>query len=268
VPDNSDETPPSVALRVGNVVSFVLCLAANATVGKDIGKVSRNYTTNISPDGWAFSIWGLIYIMITCFVIYQTILKTERSAAIVNSIGYLFIASNFCNGMWCVFFTRGTEFWISCSCFMLLGLVAVNMTILYLARSWKPDNHHGIYEIILVDVLFSIYASWGAVASIVNIAVALVANKWSGWGVSPSSWAAVMICIAAGISIAVLFRCRNPIYPMVFVWSTMAIYTKNKSDELVGPVSLSAVMIVAFVTYYNLTLGKKRDSQPNLLFFN
>jgi len=255
-------------LRVGNVVSFVLCLAANATVGKDIGKVSRNYTTNLNTDGWAFSIWGLIYTMITGFVIYQAILKTERSAAIVNSIGYLFIASNFCNGMWCVFFTRDTEFWISCSCFMLLGLVAVNMTILYLARSWKPDNNHGIYDIILVDVLFSIYASWGAVASIVNIAVALVAVKWSGWGVSPSSWAAVMICIAGGISIAVLFRCRNPVYPMVFVWSTMAIYTKNKSDELVGPVSLLAVIIVAFVTYYNLTLRKKRDSQPNLLFLN
>ena len=62
-----------------------------------------------------------------------------------------------------------------------------------------------------------------------------------------------MICIAAGISIAVLFRCPNPVYPMVFVWSTMAIYTKNKSDELVGPVSLLAVIIVAFVTYLNLT---------------
>ena len=227
---NYDGTTPSLALRIGNVVSFVLCIAANATVGKYIGKVSRQNPTHMTPDHWAFSIWGFIYIMMSCFTVYQAILPTERSAAIVNSIGPLFMVTNFCNAMWCIIFTRDTKFMISISCFFLLGLVAANVAILSQAKSWRPDNHHGIYEVILVDVLFSIYASWSTVASVVNIAVTGVALKWGGGPLSPSAWAAVMICISAGINIAVLFRCRNPVFPMVFVWAAVGIYTKNKSD--------------------------------------
>jgi len=206
----------------------------------------------MTPDFWAFSIWGLINIGKLCFTIYQAILPTEMSAAIVNSIGPLYMVSNFCNAMWIIIFTRDTKFWISTSCFFLLGLVAANVAILSQAKSWRPDNHHGIYEIILVDVLFSIYASWTTVASVVNFAVAGVVLKWGGGPLSPSAWAAVMTCIAAGINIAVLFRSRNPVFPMVFVWAAVAIYTKNKKDKLVANASLSAAIIVAALIYYDL----------------
>ena len=208
----------------------------------------------MTPDFWAFSIWGLINIGKLCFTIYQAILLTEMSATIVNSIGPLFMVSNFCNAMWIIVFTRDTKFWISTSCFFLLGLCATNVAILSQAKSWRPDNNHGIYEIILVDVLFSIYASWTTVASVVNFAVAGVVLKWGGGPLSPSAWAAVMTCIAAGINIAVLFRCRNPVFPMVFVWAAVAIYTKakNKSDKLVANVSLAAAIIVAVLIYYDL----------------
>ena len=91
-------------------------------------------------------------------------------------------------------------------------------------------------------------------------------NKWGGWGVSPSTWGAVMVLVAAGINIAVLFRCRNPIYPLVFVWASLAIYTKNRSDETVAPVSLAAaICVLVTVAIYdmishNFVFEEKRES--------
>ena len=76
--------------------------------------------------------------------------------------------------------------------------------------------------------------------------------KWDGGPLSPSVWAALMICVAAGINIAVLFREKNPVFPMVFVWASFAIYTKNKSDVLVANVSLVAAIIVMALIYYDL----------------
>ena len=249
--DNEGMTP-SVALRIGNVVSFVLWFASNAILGKPLVKITRANPTHMTPAHWAFSIWMFIYIGVTGFTVYQAILPTERSAAIVNSIGPLFMVANFCNAMWCVVFTRDTKFWISFSCFFLLGLVAALAAILSQAKSWRPNNHHGIYEIILVDVLFSVYASWSTVASIINFAVAGVVLKWDGGPLSPSAWAAVMISIAASINIAVLFRCGNAVFPITFVWAIFGIYTKNKSDKLVANVSLAAAIIVAVLIYYDL----------------
>lgn len=261
-----DETPPSIVLRVGNVVSFVLALAANGTVGRDIGKVAKDYESKISADGWAFSIWSIIYLLLAGFAVYQYILKTERSGAIVKSIGPWFMVGNFFNAMWCITWTRNTVFWISVSTFMLFAILASNLIILNLARSFKPDNHHGIYEYIFIDVAFSIYASWTTVASILNVSITLLVNKWGGWGVSPSTWGAVMVLVAAGINIAVLFRCRNPIYPLVFVWASLAIYTKNRSDETVAPVSLAAaICVLVTVAIYdmishNFVFKEKRES--------
>jgi len=126
----SEQSLPSLALRAGNVLTFVLCIAANATVGQKIGKVSRANPTHMTPDHWAFSIWGFIYMLMTGFTIYQAILPTERSGEVVNAIGPLFMVTNFCNAMWCLIFTRDTKFFIGMSCPFLLGLVAANVMIM------------------------------------------------------------------------------------------------------------------------------------------
>lgn len=60
---------PSPLLRGLNVVSFAAALATNGFAGGRIGTISRKYDNDIVPDGWAFSIWGIIYTLLFGFVI-------------------------------------------------------------------------------------------------------------------------------------------------------------------------------------------------------
>ena len=39
--------------------------------GKDIGEISAKYPNLFTPAGYAFSIWGLIYLLLLIYVIYQ-----------------------------------------------------------------------------------------------------------------------------------------------------------------------------------------------------
>lgn len=60
---------PSAALRGMNVLSFVAAIGANGLAGGKIGSISRKYENDIVPDGWAFSIWGLIYSLLFGFIV-------------------------------------------------------------------------------------------------------------------------------------------------------------------------------------------------------
>ena len=68
-PHTYDASSPSALLRGVNVAAFVLCLASNGWAGGKIGRVARKYPNEIGPDGWTFSIWGIIYALLCGFVV-------------------------------------------------------------------------------------------------------------------------------------------------------------------------------------------------------
>ena len=82
---------PTALLRGANVAAFCFTLATNGTAGKAVRNVSRKYANRITPDGWAFSIWGIIYCLVLAFLVYQAKCATPRSADIVNRIGWWFV---------------------------------------------------------------------------------------------------------------------------------------------------------------------------------
>ena len=86
--------PVPLRLRLANAIAFVACVAVNGFAGGSVGTISHKYPTKIVPDGWAFSIWGIIYTLLIGFVGYQFQTSTPSSSAIVNRVGGLFLLSN------------------------------------------------------------------------------------------------------------------------------------------------------------------------------
>ncbi|MDQ3634920.1 MAG: hypothetical protein M3405_10510 [Acidobacteriota bacterium] len=55
-------------------VVFVNYLAADGIINnKTTGELAEKYTTDITPAGYAFSIWGVIYLGLIAFSIYQAL---------------------------------------------------------------------------------------------------------------------------------------------------------------------------------------------------
>jgi hypothetical protein len=81
------------ALQVGNVVAFVAVLVVNALAGstkllngRNTADVSAAYPTFITPAGFTFSIWGIIYVLLFAFVVF---LQLPLLCTRIQAIRYL-----------------------------------------------------------------------------------------------------------------------------------------------------------------------------------
>jgi hypothetical protein len=158
----------------------------SAQAGKNIGTVARRWSNHIKPDGWALSIWLLIYTLLIGFVVWQYRSTTPRASEIVNRIGWLFVASSACSAGWVIVYVQGTTLSAVIAMLLMWTLVGCNVAICW-KTAWRPADAHGreLAEVLVVDLCFSIYAGWGEFrlrstfrSLPACVAVRLDASKW------------------------------------------------------------------------------------------
>jgi benzodiazapine receptor len=96
----------SIFLKLANILAFSLTIVINALAGSTTligGKVTAEISdanfTLITPAGYVFSIWGIIYILLGIFVVYQA-LPSQKTNDYQNKIGWLFVLSSIINIAW------------------------------------------------------------------------------------------------------------------------------------------------------------------------
>ena len=133
------------------------------------------------------------------------------------------------------------------------------------SNAWQPGCGFSTVDVLAVSVPFSLYSGWTTVASIANVAVAGAAAGWDGSFLSPSAWSAAMVVVAGGINLAVLWRRRDPVFPLVFVWAAISIHTNHPNDALVATTALVAAAVVAVTDvgaccFYYCCMVPKREA--------
>jgi uncharacterized membrane protein (DUF485 family) len=212
------------------IVALVVNGLANALPlnGQSTGALSDKFKVFFVPAGYVFAIWGVIYIALIAFTVYQ-LLPAQRDNARLARIGWLFAFSNLANAAW--LFTWHYEL-------LPLSVVAMLALLLSLIGIYVRLNigraRVTTIEKWCVDVPFSIYLGWISVATIANITDLLYAWQWDGLGIAPELWAAVMLVIASALALAMTWTRRDLAYLMVLAWSFIGIAAKQ-----------SAVMVVA-----------------------
>lgn len=161
------------AWQVGIILSLLFALGANFVVGAQvldlpsIGAISDKYATYLTPAGYAFSIWSLIYFLLAGLVIYQArdIVKPRKDNDLPARIGPLFVVSSVANGLWTYVFVNE-----------LVGLSVVILLVLtgsLYALLWRlaiATDDPPLKTIAFVWWPLMIYTGWVTVASVVNVA--------------------------------------------------------------------------------------------------
>ena len=103
--------------RFVNIVAFIAVVIVNGLAGatsiiggRNTAQVSNSFPTLITPAGYVFSIWGIIYILLGVFVVYQA-LPDQQGKGFQSKIGWLFDLSCVLNIVW--LFLWQSEFWNS-----------------------------------------------------------------------------------------------------------------------------------------------------------
>lgn len=217
--------------------------------GKTIGDVSDQYKTLITPAGYAFSIWGLIYLLMLAFVVYtgRSLFNPDRNESddFVEKIGWWFLLSCVANCCWIIVWLYGY------SGISVLILVIALISLVMILLPALHDANKGLKKW-LINVPFQIYAGWMSVALIVATASWLQKIGWIGFGISETAWACILISTATVINLLLTWRKNAPFFAFIGAWPFVAI---AKSDQEINSVvyhfalSAAAVLILSSVTH-------------------
>jgi hypothetical protein len=244
----------NVILAVGTVFMNILANALPLN-GQNTGEISDRFRVLFVPAGYVFSIWGLIYIGLLAYAIYQA-LPAQRSNPRLARVDPLFVVASVANVAW-LFFWHYNLF--------LLTLVAMltllaSLIAIYLALGiGRGPTSTG--ERWAVRVPFSIYLGWVSVATIANVTDVLDYVGWSGWGLEAAAWAALMLAVGVVLAGLVAFTRRDAAYVLVFVWAYIGIALKQSATQLVAMVAWAGVAVLALLAV-TAVAGGRREGQP------
>ena len=251
-------------LQIANIIAFVTMVFVNylsntgAINGTTIGDISDSSKNLFTPAGYAFSIWGLIYLMLLGFVIYQSrsLFTKVRDDEFILKTGWWFVLSCFANIMWITFWLYG---------FMEYSILAI-FVLLYSLLKVVMNNRMELWDapISVISFLwwpFVFYSGWVTVASIANVAAYLTSIQWEAWGYSEVSWAVTMIIIAGIINLVVTWKRNMREFALVGAWALAAIAVANWE---VSPTVANAAIAVAAVLSVSSSYHafKNRNTSP------
>lgn len=236
----------SALLKWANIIAFALTVLVNGLAGgttilggKLTSEISDSNPTLITPAGYVFSIWSIIYILLGTFMVYQA-LPSQKEKNYQKRIGWLFVFSCLLNIVW--LFLWQFEY-LSLSVVLMFLLLATLITIylrLDIGKSRVP-----LHERLAVHLPFSVYLGWITIASIANVTVALVSVGWDGFGISQETWAFSIVAIALLITLLVIATRKDLAYGLVVVWALLGIAVKQSGNQnIVTTTEISAVVIV------------------------
>ena len=210
----------SVLLKWSNIIAFVATVIINGLAGSttliggvNTAEISDANPTLITPAGYVFSIWGIIYILLAIFVIYQA-LPSQKEKEYTKKIGWLFVLSSTANIVWIFLW----QYQILSASVILIFLLLATLIAIYLRLNIGKSTA-SLREKLAVHAPFSVYLGWITIASIANVAVFLVSEKWDGFGISPETWATLIIIVALAITLLVLATRRDIAYGLVIAWA-------------------------------------------------
>lgn len=239
------------------VVSVLAVIAVNALAstlplnGQTTGEISDRFEVFFVPAGYVFSIWGLIYLGLIAYGIYQA-LPAQRTNSALRNIGYLFIFSNAANIAW-IFLWHYEIFPLTIVAMLaLLGSLIAIYLRLDVGRTQVSTQMKW-----LVHLPFSIYLGWITVATIANANSLLYFLEWNAWGISPEAWTLIMLTAAVAIGAAVSLTRGDVAFALVLIWAFAGIAVKHQDTAIVA----TAAWIAAAITAVFIIIGAFRQRQ-------
>lgn len=239
-----------VAAATVGVIIFNFLAATGRLNGVDTGAISDKYPTPVTPSGYAFSIWTLIYVGLIAFSTWQLLPANRARFANIRSF---YILSSALNCGW-LYMWHSDQIAI-CSLLLLLLAVSLFFINLYLRRTEGPGDYW------LVKAPFGIYFGWVTAATLVNFAILLVY-----WRVdlSETAWvivSVVLILLAAALGVILRMRLNNYLYPLAIAWALAAIGVKQSGNTAV--VVASAIGLIAcLIASLSFVLGMPSTTNP------
>ncbi|HSN78140.1 MAG TPA: TspO/MBR family protein, partial [Anaerolineae bacterium] len=217
------------------VVAVVATITVNGLAnalpinGLQTGEISDSFPVYFTPAGYVFAIWGVIYLGLLAYAIYQA-LPAQRQNPRLRSIRTLFLVGSLANVAWILLWHYQLFPLTLVAMLVLLGTLIGIYLRLRIGRSSPP-----LVERLAVDLPFSIYLGWITVATIANVTALLSYWNWNGFGVSQEAWLVITLAVALVVATLMALTRSDVAFLLVLAWAFAGIGVKHATVEPVAP---------------------------------
>ena len=214
--------------------------------GQTMGVVSAKYPTLLTPAGYAFSIWGLIFLALVVYAVWQ-LLPRQREISLPDAIAKPLTLASIATGVWVMLFAYELILLSVGMMLLILGslIVAYGRTRRRIFAEAAPA---------LAGVPFSLYLGWISVASVINITIGLRQLGWqTAEGVSVVlTLVLIFMVVALGLIMSRVFR--DMVFPLVVAWALVAIWMVRLGE--VPELGWAALIGATLVTISGIMLSR------------
>jgi len=208
-------TAMQIITVIATLATITVNVLANALPlnGLNTGDISDQFDIFFVPAGYVFSIWGLIYLGLLAYMVFQA-LPSQADNPLLKKIAPWYWISSLGNIAW--IFLWHYEVFAYTPIFM--GMILVSLLVINRALA-DVDGQTKWF----VKLPFSIYIGWISVATVANVSQWLYYFDWSGWGIMPAVWAIIMLAVASLLGILMAWLENDSFYTLVLIWSLIGI---------------------------------------------
>lgn len=227
----------------GNIAAFVLVIVfnwlSNALPFNDQSQtdIAAKYPSLFTPAGFTFSIWGVIYLALLAFIVYQA-LPSQRQNASIARLSAPFKISCIANASWLV-----AWHYDQIVLAMIIMLVILASLVMIYRSLLAEINRVTLLQHLVVVLPFSLYTSWISVATIANISILQTAYGWDNVGLTAANWTLLKLAVAGAIGATVVLRTRDAVFVLVTAWAAYGIATKQAATPAISGAAIMLAML-------------------------
>lgn len=241
------------AHQIITVLATLVTITINALAnilplnGLETGVISDRFEIFFVPAGYVFSIWGLIYLALIAYAVYQA-LPAQAENPTLKKIAPFYWVGSVANSIWIFLWHYEVFSWT------VIAMVAILITLILISQ--KLIETDGL-EKWLVRLPFSIYLGWISVATIANVSQNLFLYKWNGWGIGNEIWAVIMLAVASLLGILKIWQEKDTPFALVLIWAFVGITVSQAGIALVVNTAWVSVIVLVTTVVASIIKNKK-----------
>ena len=219
----------------GNIIALILVLVANGLSGavplnnQTMPEISAKYPSLFTTAGFTFAIWGLIYLTLIGFVIYQALPKPRSNMGLAGISGY-FKVNCLANACW-IFAWHYDQLILS---LVLMIIILLSLVAIYRSLNIVDQSQSRAHRWML-QFPFGLYTAWIAVATIANISAVQIRSGWDSLWFSAIGWTLFKLAFAGALAAIVIIRRGDVVFALVVAWAAYGISAKQAATpEIAG----------------------------------
>ncbi|PJJ48790.1 tryptophan-rich sensory protein [Hymenobacter chitinivorans] len=187
-----------------------------------MGAVSAQYPTLLTPAGYTFSIWGLIFLALAGYAVWQ-LLPTQRNLYLAGYVARPLTVASVATAVWVVLFAYHL---IEISAVVMLVILGTLIMVYSRARRLVLERKAPRWS----SIPFSLYLGWISVATVVNVTIGLQQHLWRADTAISVMLTLLLLAAIVGLAVAISYAARDLVFPLVVTWALLGIWVAQRVE--------------------------------------